>query len=118
MVENISVKMALRLVQEGKAVLYDLREEASYRKGHLPMAKHKDKDVIEKELRASRDLQRRGIFIILYCDYGNLSMHVAKELSEKGYQGIASVVGGYHAYEGYVETKKNDLWTMEWKSRG
>ena len=51
MFENISVKTALRLVQEGKAVLYDLREEASYRKGHLPMAKNRNKDMLEKELK-------------------------------------------------------------------
>ncbi len=118
MFETISVKTAIKLSQEGRAVLYDIRDEISYRKGHLPMARNKSKEVLEKELSRNPELQRGSMLIVLYCDYGNQSMRVAKELSEKGYRGIASMVGGYHAYEGYVEMKKNNLWTMEWKKRG
>ena len=118
MFETISVKTAIKLSREGRAVLYDIRDEISYQKGHLPTAKHVTKDLMESELRRNFKLQRGNMVIVLYCDYGNQSMRVAKELSEKGYRGIASMVGGYHAYEGYVEMKKNNLWTMEWKKRG
>jgi rhodanese-related sulfurtransferase len=118
MFENISVKNALKLVYEGKAILYDIRDEEAYRRGHLPMAQSVRRDHLEELLKISRHLQRNGKLVILYCDYGNQSMHLAKELSDRGYGGIASMVGGYHAYEGYVEARKKDFWTMEWKERG
>ena len=118
MFENISVKKALKLVYEGKAILYDIRDEASYLRGHLPTARHVEKEKIEGSLRKAEVEKHASLLTVLYCDYGNQSMYLAKELSEKGYGGIASMVGGYHAYEGYVEAQKKDFWTMEWKERG
>jgi len=116
--ENISVKDALKLAYEGKAYLYDMRENASYMKGHLPTAENIPKEAVEEQIKRIRKGEKRSILIVLYCDYGNRSMYLAKELAEKGYEQIASMVGGYHAYEGYVEAKKNALWTMEWKESG
>ncbi len=112
MFENLSVKTTLKLIFEGNAVLFDIRSEEAYKKGHLPTAKHVPEEKIKEELE-----RWIGKTKILYCDYGNLSLRLAKEYSEKGYQGLASMVGGYHAYEGYIETEKNSLWTMEWKAR-
>lgn len=117
MFENISVKEALKLAYEGKAILYDLRDEASYKIGHLPTAIRIEADQLEGELKRSIVGKEEDSKIILYCDYGNRSIWLAKELTEKGYPNIASVVGGYQAYEGYVETKKSYFWTMEWKER-
>lgn len=129
MFENISVKNALKLAYEGRAVLFDIREEEEYKIGHLPMAEHVPEEILVsrvKEERRKKDISQFGDGIqnqmqkkiILYCAFGNQSMRLAKELSEAGYKNIASIVGGYHAYEGYVEAQKNQFWTMEWKSRG
>ena len=118
MFKNISVKDALKLAYEGKALLYDLRTQDAYAKGHLPLARNFESNEMEEELKKNIDLHRKGVLVVLYCDYGNQSMRVAKELSDKGYQRIASIVGGYQAYEGYVEAQKKDFWTMEWKERG
>ena len=136
MFENISVKYALKLAYEGKAILYDLRDEDSYKMGHLPTAIRIEEDSLEQELgkwikkndefdvnakyRILENYGKQeasGKKIILYCDYGNRSLRLAKELTEKGYDNIASIVGGYQAYEGYVERKKSDFWTMEWKEK-
>ena len=118
MFENISVKNALKMAYGGKAVLYDIREEASYKKGHLPTAKHIEEEDVEEELRRRKKGRNKEVVLaVFYCDYGNRSMRLARELSEKGYSRIGSMVGGYHAYEGYVEIEKNALWTMEWKER-
>ena len=118
MFENISVKNALKLVLEGTAYLYDIREPAAYRRGHLPIAVNIRAEEMEEELKKKQHLRSNGMRTILYCDYGNQSMRLARELDEKGYRGIASMVGGYQAYEGYVEMQKKDFWTMEWKERG
>lgn len=116
MFENISVKQALKLVYEKEALLFDLRGEEEYRKGHLPMAEL----VAEEELfsRLTEEKKKGDKKIILYCAFGNHSMLTAREYAEAGYENMASIVGGYHAYEGYVEAQKNQLWTMEWKRRG
>ena len=118
MFETISVKEALNLAYEGKGILYDIRDEYSYRKGHLPMAEKIEKEYVEEELKRIRREGKRTELIIFYCDYGNQSMLLARHLSEKGHKRIASMIGGYHAYELYVEALKKEFWTMEWKERG
>lgn len=152
MFENISVKQALKLAYEKKAVIIDIRGEEEYRRGHLPMAEqvaeghlkgwleerrkqtevqwsgyertqggtepHKDgRQKRETELEGRRGADLQGEKIILYCAYGNQSMRLAREYGEAGYPNMASIVGGYHAYEGYVEAQKDQLWTMEWKQK-
>lgn len=120
MFENISVRTALKLIYEGKGFLFDIRDEKDFKKGHLPMAVHGNKEMIRKkieELGERNSYEKKMPYIIIYCDYGNQSMRMAKELAEEGYSNLASVVGGYHAYEGYVETERQNFWTMEWKKK-
>lgn len=110
MFENISVKEAIRLAMADKARLLDMREEKSYQDGHLPTAiwvtEAKVRDYLSKN---------PGIKQILYCDFGNQSMRLARDLDQEGFQ-VASIVGGYRAYEGYIEKKRDKIWTMEWKN--
>ena len=110
MFENISVKEAIRLAMAGQAWLLDIREQESYQEGHLPTA-------IWVEEAKVRDYMKEEpqILKILYCDFGNQSMRLARELGEEGFP-VASIVGGYHVYEGYIEKKKDEFWTMEWKT--
>lgn len=112
MFENISVKEAIRLAMAKKAWLLDIRETEDYQAGHLPTAIQVSEESVRAYLK-----QRPDIWKILYCDFGNQSMRLARELDEEGYQ-VASIVGGYHAYEGYIEKKKDEMWTMEWKNNG
>ena len=109
MFQNISVIDALKKTMSGDAVLIDLRTEEEFRAGHLPMAVHGG-EKIDNILKKNKDKA-----VILYCSYGNLSLKMAKEYGEEGYQ-LYSIVGGYHAYRGYIEIRKNDMWTMEWKN--
>lgn len=109
MFHNISVKDALKLALSGKAQLFDIRTEEEYKKGHLPTA------IFVKTEKIREHLNKSDEFLpILYCNYGNTSLQFARELSEEGFL-VYSIVGGYHAYEGYVELQKNRVWTMEWK---
>lgn len=112
MFQNISVKEALQLALDYKALLIDIRTEEEFRKGHLPTAVWVSEENLREMLRKETELSK-----ILYCNYGNYSLRLALELAEEGYE-IYSIVGGYHAYEGYVERKKDQLWTMEWKHTG
>jgi rhodanese-related sulfurtransferase len=58
----------LRLLQAGKAVFLDAREEALYKKGHLPGALHVPKEKAEQYLPQLRGLERGGKVLIAYCD--------------------------------------------------
>lgn len=112
MFENISVKEALRLAIAKEAWIFDIREEKIYQEGHLPTAiwapEERIRDFIVKKPKRKQ---------ILYCDFGNQSMRLARELDEEGFP-VASVVGGYRAYEGFIEKKKDKIWIMEWKNPG
>ena len=112
MFENISVKEALRLAVAKEALLLDIREKAAYREGHLPTAVWMPKEKVRDYLSKTPKLKQ-----ILYCDFGNQSMRLARELDLEGFP-VASVVGGYRAYEGYIEKKKDEIWIMEWKNNG
>jgi rhodanese-related sulfurtransferase len=100
MFENVSIKEALRLAAEGKAMLIDLREREAYQEGHLPDACWAGEENMWDCIKKTPD-----VFKIFYCDFGNQSMKVARKLDEEGYP-VASIVGGYHAYEKYLESKK------------
>ena len=110
MFHNISVKDALKLAYLKKAVLIDIRDFKDYKMGHLPTALW----MKEQEMEVFMDTNKE-ILPILYCEFGNASLSLARDLSKKGYE-VYSIVGGYRAYEGYVELQKGDIWTMEWKS--
>lgn len=112
MFQNISVKEALQLAMDHKALLIDVRSEEEFKKGHLPTAVWFSEKKLKEAIKEETDLLK-----ILYCNYGNYSLRLAIELAEEGYE-VFSIVGGYHAYEGYVEKKKDQLWTMEWKYTG
>ena len=112
MFHNISVKEALKLAYGKQARLLDVRTEEEFRKGHLPTAVLAEEGSIREFLKMEPELIK-----ILYCNYGNQSLKMARDLSLEGFE-VYSIVGGYHAYEGYVETEKGRIWTMEWKSTG
>ena len=110
MFHNISVKDALKLAYLKKAVLIDIRDFGAYKMGHLPTAFWMKEQEIEAFMK-----EKKEMLPILYCEYGNASLSMARDFSARGYE-VYSIVGGYRAYEGYVELQKGDIWTMEWKS--
>ncbi len=112
MFQNIAVKDAIEMVYEEKALLYDIREEQSYKQGHLPMAEWLDLEKMQnKEIILEKDIP-----LILYCDHGSVSLMVTRWLAKQGYIAY-SIVGGYAFYQGYVEKQreKDSIWTMELK---
>lgn len=112
MFENISVKEALRLAMRKEALLLDMRERRCYLNGHLPTAVWAPEESIRTKLSKNPQMKQ-----IIYCDFGNQSMRLARDLDQEGFP-VASIVGGYRAYEGYVEKKKDKIWIMEWKNNG
>ena len=85
-IKIISCETLKEYMQRDDCILLDLREKADYEQGHLPGAVYADTilEQQEKEIRA----------IVLYCDRGNISLIVARDLVRKGYPAI-SVGGGF-----------------------
>lgn len=75
-------------------LIIDLRSSREYARMHIRSAVNVPYGKFGKELSGLGNTP-----VILYCERGALSMAVARELEEKGYQ-TRSVVGGIRAYRG------------------
>lgn len=111
----ISVSDALRWNKEGKGILLDVRGREEYERGHLPMAEllpfaaimeGKTQEVLGEQCQWKKDLP-----LLLYCETGTTSMMAARKLEEEGIKAY-SVAGGLIHYQGYLEKKEQELWTM------
>lgn len=95
-VREIDVAEARRRTADG-AVLIDVREDREWEEGHARGAIHMGKGVIE------RDIEQRipdpNTELILYCGGGYRSALAAKSLGEMGYGNVASMTGGWRAWQ-------------------
>lgn len=89
----------------GDLLLVDVREPDEYRLGHLPGAVPIPRGIIEPaaDLRfpkrhpeLSQARQRR---VVLYCATGGRSALACDVLQEMGFENVASLAGGYDAWE-------------------
>src|SRR4051812_16285197 len=72
--------------------LVDVREESEWNAGHLPMAEHLGKGIIERDIETKiPDLSSE---IVLYCGGGYRSALAADNLQKMGYTNVFSMDGG------------------------
>lgn len=91
--EMIQVKEIEEIAKRERAILIDLRDEKSYRKGHIKNARNFPITYIEEWRRTIPE----RIGLILYCEHGNQSLLAAKRL--RGRKGMVyTVTGGYQAW--------------------
>ena len=82
---------------EGRATIVDVREEADWKLGHVPGAKHLSRGVLE--LRADKELPDRDAPIVLYCGGGSRSALGTDVLQEMGYTNVRSMAGGFRGWK-------------------
>ncbi len=93
--ETIRAKDIENYIGKYNVQIIDLREPREYRKGHISTAiniPYMDFENMKSSLPTDR-------LLILYCDRGNLSLLLARELSIEGYQ-VKNIYGGIRAYRG------------------
>ena len=91
--EMIHTKNIEELRNQTRAWLIDLRDEESYRRGHIKNARNLPYEYIGNWSREIPD----GISLILYCEHGNQSLLAARRLKErKG--AVYTVIGGYQDF--------------------
>ncbi len=95
----ISWETLEKLRREEDILIIDLREREEYDQTHAPGAVWADWERLEEEM--PQYLKKRGRtpqWIVLYCDRGNTSLLIARDLARRGYP-VMSINGGYHMRE-------------------
>ena len=101
-IETISAKMLDYYVERSDAIIIDLRDPASYKKGHVRNAVNIPYRELEEYFEKKQDQKYqfpKDKILILYCDRGGASMQAARSLARQGCR-TRSVIGGFAAYRG------------------
>src|ERR1051325_9791078 len=93
-VREVTVEQArVRLAQNPKAVLMDVREDHEWQKDHAAEAVHLGKGILERDL--EKTVPDPDTEIIMYCGGGYRSVLTADAARQMGYRNIFSLIGGY-----------------------
>ena len=93
-VHEVTIDQArLRLAQNLKAVLMDVREDHEWQKGHADGAVHLGRGILERDL--EKMFPDPDTEIIMYCGGGYRSALAADAAKTMGYRNVHSLIGGY-----------------------
>ena len=96
-VREVNVAETQRKLESGKAILIDVREESEWKAGHARGALPMGKGVIERDIEGR--VPDKNAELILYCGGGFRSALAADNLQKMGYTNVASVAGGWRAWQ-------------------
>lgn len=104
-VVEIDVHKTQSTLAEKNVLLVDVREPEEYSKGHIKNAMNIPRGVLEFRISPSYpdlvpELTDKTTEMILYCRSGARSALAAQTLGLLGYQSVASMSGGFLAWEG------------------
>ncbi|HEY8513914.1 MAG TPA: rhodanese-like domain-containing protein [Candidatus Binatia bacterium] len=104
-IQEIDVHTAAREAKTPGVLLVDVREESEWAAGHAQGAIHLSKGIIERDIEAR--VPDKGTRLLLYCGGGYRSALAADNLQRMGYTNVASVAGGWRAWnEAGLPTEK------------
>lgn len=95
-VEEIDVESAAREAEAADVHLVDVREESEWNAAHATGAIHLGKGIIERDI--EERIPSHDARILCYCGGGYRSALVADNLARMGYTRVASVAGGWRAW--------------------
>ncbi|WP_026608220.1 ankyrin repeat domain-containing protein [Methylocapsa acidiphila] len=91
---RVDVAFARELLSKGETLVLDVRDEASYAKGHIDGARRAGRDNLHEFLTgAPKDMP-----VLVYCRKGNSSQDFAKTFADLGFTQALSLDGGYDAW--------------------
>ena len=82
---------------EAGAIVLDVREPDEYDQGALPGAIHIPRGHLESQVESR--LLDKDAEVVIYCAGGVRSAFAAKTLQELGYTDVASMAGGFGAFD-------------------
>ena len=89
---GISTAQVIDLINHHHAIVVDVRDKASFLKGHIINSMNIPKETLEKESAKLVDYKDRPI--VLVCYTGQNAMSMADLLRKKGYDNIKVLSGG------------------------
>lgn len=94
---EVSVDEARTAAESGRARLIDVREDNEWNEAHARGAEHLGKGIIERDIEIFSP-DKAGP-LILYCGGGYRSALAADALQRMGYTNVASMAGGWRAWQ-------------------
>jgi rhodanese-related sulfurtransferase len=95
-IQEVDVQQAAREAQTPGVLLIDVREESEWAAGHAAGAIHLGKGIIERDV--EERVPDKATRLLLYCGGGYRSALAADNLQRMGYTNVASVAGGWRAW--------------------
>jgi rhodanese-related sulfurtransferase len=96
--QNISISNAQWILENTTCIVVDIRDEQSYRQGHLPRAVRFNNRIFHQ----IRKQEQHQIPILVYCYHGISSKDVAQIFSDFGCTNVYSLEGGYASWQANV----------------
>jgi thiosulfate sulfurtransferase len=100
-VKEIPPEEARRWLDSGEALFVDVRDQASFQKGHIPGALLLNEANTEDFI-AQTDKSKT---LVVYCYHGNASQSAAAFLLDRGFKKVYSLTGGFNKWR---KTEKVD----------
>ena len=95
MFKHISISDSKALLDEGKAQFIDIRDPNSFAAGHIPTSLHLNDETAETFITTADKTKPT----LVCCYHGNSSQSAAEFLSEKGFEDVYSIDGGFEAWK-------------------
>ena len=89
----INVKEAVLLTNREACTIIDVRNEEKFNEGHIPDAINIPFIKFPEEINKLKNKSKKTI--LLYCGSGNSSGKAMKLLSQKGFESVMSIEGGF-----------------------
>lgn len=96
-ITEISPEETVRQLKEGKALVFDVREDHEAAKGIIAGAVHLGRGILERDIETK--VPDKSQCIILYCGGGYRSALSAVNLQKMGYTRVLSMAGGWRAWK-------------------
>lgn len=99
-INEVSVEQVKAGLDQGEDfLLLDARSDMEWAAGHLPNATHADRGRLEFVV--TQLVPELSTPIVVYCRSGGRSALAAQTLQNMGYSQVASMAGGYTAWQEY-----------------
>jgi len=103
----ISCEMLEQYLTQDNILLIDLRSREDYEEEHIGGAIWADWETLEDSIADYLSaLSFTPAWIILYCDHGNTSLLIARDLARNGYP-VISLNGGYAYWKKYSKLRNS-----------
>lgn len=94
---KVTLLEATQMINQGKSVLVDVREQAEFATGHIRDAKHIPLKELSKRIAELDKFKSKSVIIV--CQTGLRSSKAAAVLNQAGFKDVYSLSGGVSAWQ-------------------